>query len=110
MQVRIAFEALDPRILPDMGVKVSFLAEAEHAAAAAPSAQPTTLVPKASVQSESGGTFVFVVRGDAVARQAVKTGGADGDRVEVLAGLHAGDRVVVTPPKELKDGTKVIVK
>jgi HlyD family secretion protein len=108
VQVRIAFEALDPKILPDMGVKVTFLRDADQAAV--PAAQPTTLVPKASVLAESGGTFVFAIRGDAVERRAVKTGGTDGDRVEVLAGLHAGDRVVVTPPRELKDGAKVIVK
>jgi len=108
VQVRIAFEKLDPRILPDMGIKVTFLREADEAAA--PAAQPTTLVPKASVQTENGGSFVFVVRGDAVERQAVKTGGNDGDRVEIMAGLHSGERIVVTPPKELKDGAKVVVK
>ena len=33
--------------------------------------------------------------GDRVERRAVKTGGADGDRVEVLAGVERGERVVV---------------
>ena len=53
---------------------------------------------------------MFVVTGDAVERRAVKVGGTDGDRVEVLAALHAGDRVVVSPPAELTDGAKVVVK
>ena len=108
VQVRIAFEQLDPRILPDMGIKVTFLREADEAAT--PAAQPTTLVPKASIQTENGNSVVFVVRGDAVERQAVKTGGNDGDRVEIMAGLHSGERVVVTPQKELKNGSKVVVK
>src|SRR5437016_14643288 len=74
--VRIAFEQLDPRILPDMGVKVTFLREAEDAATA--TARPTALVPKASLQAETGNTFVFVVTGDTVERRAIKTGGSDG--------------------------------
>jgi RND family efflux transporter MFP subunit len=109
VQVRIAFEQLDPRIIPDMGVKVTFLREADEKAPAA--AQPTTLVPKAAVQTAGAGSFVFVVRsGDTVERQAVRTGGTDGDRLEVLAGLRGGERVVLTPPPDLKDGAKVIVK
>ena len=36
--------------------------------------------------------------------------GTDGDRLEVVAGLHAGDLVILTPTKEIKDGTKIIVK
>ena len=57
--VRIAFEALDPRILPDMGVKVTFLREEDEAAA--PTAQPTKLVPKAAVQADDAGSYVFVI-------------------------------------------------
>jgi RND family efflux transporter MFP subunit len=109
VQVRIAFEQLDPRIIPDMGVKVTFLREADEKAPAV--AQPTTLVPKAAVQTASGSSFVFVVRGDdTVERRAVRTGGTDGDRLEVLGGLRGGERVVVAPPAELKDGAKVIAK
>ena len=107
VEVRIAFKALDPRILPDMGVKVTFLAEPD---AAEPKAQAATLVPKAAVKTESGAPFVFVVKGDAAERRAVRVGSADGDRVEVLAGLQAGDRVVLSPPAELHDGSKVVVK
>ena len=106
--VRIAFEALDPRILPDMGVKVTFLREEDEAAA--PVAQATKLVPKAAIRSDNTNSFVYVVTGDTVERRAVKAGGADGDRVEVLAALRAGERVVVSPLQELTDGAKVVVK
>ncbi len=95
--VRIGFKQLDPRILPDMGVKVTFLREADTAASAAV-AQAVTLVPAAAIKTDSGTTFAFVVNGDTVERRAVKVGGADGDRVEVLAGLKGGDRVVIAPP------------
>ena len=111
--VRIGFEQLDPRLLPDMGVKVTFLREEDEATAPARAAQPTTLVPKATMingQTDNGNSFVFVVAREAVERRAVKVGGADGDRVEVIAGLRPGERVVVSPPSNLIDGAKVVVK
>ncbi len=106
--VRIGFDHLDPRILPDMGVKVIFLRDAGDAPAMTP--QPSTLAPKAAVILDNGNNFVFVVNGATVERRAVKVGGTDGDRVEVIAGLHSGDRVVLSPPPDLKDGAKVMVK
>jgi multidrug efflux pump subunit AcrA (membrane-fusion protein) len=45
-----------------------------------------------------------------VERRAVRTGGTDGDRMEVLAGLTAGDRVVVSPPPTLQAGMKIDIK
>ena len=107
--VRIAFEALDPRILPDMGVKVTFLREADEGGEAA-AGQPVALAPQAAIRTDADRSVVFVIKGDRVERRAVQLGGTDGDRVEVLAGLHEGDRVVVSPPHDLGDGAKVQVK
>jgi RND family efflux transporter MFP subunit len=106
--VRIGFQKLDPRILPDMGVKVTFLREAD--AGDAPLAQGVTLVPQGAVKTDNGASYVYVVRADTVERRAVKTGGTDGDRLEVVAGLKAGDRVVISPPAELREGTVIVVK
>ena len=100
--VRIGFQALDPRVLPDMGVKVTFLREAD--AGQAPVAQSMTLVPQAAVQKDGESTFVFVVRQDTVERRAIKTAGTDGDRLEVVAGLKGGEQVVIAPPPELSEG------
>ncbi len=109
--VRIGFKKLDPRILPDMGVGVTFLREAAAtAAAASQSAQSVTLVPQGAVKTDSGTAFVFLVTGQTVERRAVKIGGTDGDRVEVLAGLKGGDRVVIAPPPDLAAGKQIIVK
>jgi RND family efflux transporter MFP subunit len=106
--VRIAFNQLDPRILPDMGVKVTFLREADVDAPAA--AQAVTLVPKAAVREDNGVRYAFVVRQDTVERRAIQTGGSDGDRLEVIAGLKGGDQVVVSPPPELAEGVPVVIK
>jgi multidrug efflux pump subunit AcrA (membrane-fusion protein) len=69
-----------------------------------------TLVPAAALTVEGDQTYAFVVAGNTVDRRAVRTGGADGDRVEVVAGLRAGDRVVVSPPPTLASGMAVMEK
>jgi len=106
--VRIGFDALDPRILPDMGVKVTFLRDAEESSAQA--AQPVSLIPKSAVRAENNQSYVFVVREETVERRAVRTGGLDGDRLEVVAGLTAADRIVVAPPPELEPGMPIVAR
>ena len=106
VRVRIGFDQLDPRILPDMGVKVSFLSEApEPASAAQP--RPRLLVPKAAIRTSDGASVVFVLHGDRVERRAVKVGASDGDLTEVVSGLNAGDRVVTEGAAALTDGARV---
>ena len=105
--VRLGFKKLDPRILPDMAIKVTFLREGDNAT---DGAQPTALVPRPAIKPVGTDNFAFVVRGDAVERRAVRLGGTDGDRVEVLAGLQPGDRVVLSPPPNLTEGSQVTVQ
>jgi RND family efflux transporter MFP subunit len=99
-------DRLDPRILPDMGIKVTFLREGDTER----EAKPVTLAPKAAIGSEDGEAFAFVVNNGVVERRAVKTAGTDGDRVEVTEGLAPGERVVLSPPPTLKPGDKVTGK
>ncbi len=104
VRVRIGFEELDDRILPDMGVKVSFRSgEAEPAETAA-----GLLVPGAAVFADTGRDLVFLVRGDRVQRRAVRLGDRRDDEVFVLSGLAEGDRVVVEAPDTLTDGETVV--
>jgi HlyD family secretion protein len=109
VKVRIGFDRLDPRILPDMGVKVSFLRD-EPVAAQAGTAAPRVLVPKGAVKTADGRSIVFVLKNDRVERRAVSVGLENGDQVEVLSGVSAGERVVVDGPQTLKDGDKVKVQ
>ena len=108
VRVRIAFEKMDPKILPDMGVKVSFLRDEQPGEAAAPVAR--FAVPKSAVRTVDGRTVVFVMKQDRVERRAVRTGLEEGDQVEVLSGVSAGERVVVEGPVDLKDGDRVKVQ
>ena len=107
VKVRIAFLERDPRIVPDMGVRVSFLADAPPAVSA--SASPSAIsVPAEAVVTREGKEVVFVIRDGRVAlREISAEPGRDGQR-RVSRGLAAGERVVLSPPPELKDGAKVV--
>jgi RND family efflux transporter MFP subunit len=107
VKVRIAFAELDPRILPDMGVKVTFLEEHVENDADAPVAR--ALVPQRAVRMDGDRQVVFVVAGGTAARRAVTLGRERGSDVEVLAGVAAGEQVVVSGPEELVDGQRVVV-
>lgn len=107
VEVRIKFDKLDPRILPDMGVKVTFLGEETRQAKNVPAG---VLVPQSAVRDDSGEKIVFVVKDDRVERHAVQVGTTNGAQTRVLAGLTPGDTVVVAGPGNLKDGEAVAVK
>lgn len=105
VRVRIAFDALEERILPDMGVKVAFLAE-EDAAADGP-APPRVAVPRAAIRTAEGKDVVFVVKDDRAERRAVRVAAGTGDEAFLLSGIAAGERVVVEGPADLADGDRV---
>ncbi|MGO9324293.1 MAG: efflux RND transporter periplasmic adaptor subunit [Terracidiphilus sp.] len=107
VEVRIAFDKLDPRILPDMGVKVTFLGEETKVGKEAPA---SVMVPQNAVRDDGGQKIVFLVTGDHVERHAVKVGTTNGAQTQILAGLVAGDTVVVGGPSNLKDGETVAIK
>jgi len=111
VKVRLGFEELDPRILPDMGVKVAFLedAPAGGGAGGAP-ARPAVTVPKAAVRKDGEHDVVLVVKDGRVERRAVGLGPAAGDDVTVLSGVSGGEQVVIEGPADLKDGAQVAVK
>jgi RND family efflux transporter MFP subunit len=105
--VRIGFEKLDPRILPDMGVKVAFLGAPQPVDARA---TPRVTIPKIAIRSDQGQDIVFVVVGDHVERRAIRQSLSQGDTASVVAGLTAGDRVVIEGPPDLADGRKVEIR
>jgi RND family efflux transporter MFP subunit len=112
VKVRISFDHLDPRILPDMGVKVAFLDDShKDEARAADSKGPTPiLVPDTAIVQEDGKSVVFLLREDKVERRAVRLGPARGSEATIVAGLADGDSVVTKPPAGLRDGQEVELK
>jgi RND family efflux transporter MFP subunit len=107
VKVRIAFDKLDPRILPDMGVKVTFLGQEKKQAKQAP---PGVMVPQNAVRDDSGQKIVFLVKGDHIERHAVRVGTINGAQTQILAGLAPGDTVVVGGPGDLKDGETIAIR
>ncbi|RZA21902.1 MAG: efflux RND transporter periplasmic adaptor subunit [Lysobacteraceae bacterium] len=104
VKVRVALKQKDARIVPEMGVRVSFLEEAKPAAA---DAKPGVLVPAAAIVQRGGKDVAFAMNGDAVQQRAVAVGRTLGDDREVLSGLSGGDAVVLDPPEKLADGSRV---
>lgn len=101
VKVRVGFDQLDPRILPDMSVKVAFRdnggATASH----------TVLVPKTSVLNRDGHDVVFIIRDGHAERRAVTVSDTQNDDSALSAGVDAGEKVVVDAPADLKDGMAV---
>jgi RND family efflux transporter MFP subunit len=105
VKVRISFDKLDPRILPDMGVKVTFLGDEP-----AKNTQPVLVIPSEAVQDDGGKKVVYLYKDGHVERRAVSVGNSRDTNVEILAGLHDGDPVVVKGAAGLHDGDAVQIK
>jgi HlyD family secretion protein len=112
-EVRLRLDHLDARILPDMEVKVAFLAENPLSTAAGPRERATpvlALVPRAALYEDHGQQVAFVLRGDRVERRVVRITTASGYEATVIAGLAPGEQVVVYGPPDLADGRKVVLR
>jgi RND family efflux transporter MFP subunit len=112
--VKLMDPASDPRILPDMGVKVTFLDEEDKPKANAKGRpeEPAfvAMVPRAAIRNEGATKYVFVVNNGSLQRHAVTVGPARGSDVEILAGIQPGAQVVVKGPEGLSDGQAVQLK
>ena len=110
VKVRVGFEQRDARMVPDMGVRVSFLSAKPAAGAdgAPPPAPKGVLVPPQALVQRDGGTVVFVVADGRVQQRSVKPAAGDiGGQKLLPDAVKAGERVVVSPPDSLKDGAAV---
>ncbi len=101
--VKVAFRELDPSVLPEMSVKVAFLAREP----AADERTAFTAVPAAAVVSGDGGERVFVVAGDRLSETRVTVGRRAGSLLELLEGPAVGTRVATGPADRLRDGARV---
>lgn len=105
VKVRVALKTKDPRIVPEMGVRVSFLESAQPAEAAKPQG---VRVPASAIVEREQKTVAFVVKDDArVEQRAITVGTTLNNDRQVTRGLSAGEVVVTTPLAELRDGSKV---
>lgn len=108
VKVRVALDQKDERVVPDMGVRVSFLASKGKQPQAAP--LPGVLLPPEALVQRDGGNAVFVVADGRAEQRAVKLGPDVGKFRLVTEGLKAGDSVVLSPPADLKQGSNIVSK
>jgi RND family efflux transporter MFP subunit len=108
VKVRIGLDVKDDRIVPDMGVRVSFLEDTPRAAAAqAREPAPAVLVPGSAVRKDGNQDIVFVVQNRRAQRRAVTLGAVSGESRTVLNGVGPGEAVIVDAPDGLRDGVAV---
>jgi RND family efflux transporter MFP subunit len=108
VKVRVGLDQKDARIVPDMGVRVSFLGPKVPAGTPAPKG---VLVPPQAVAQRDGRNVVFVVDGGKAIQRAVTPAAQDvGTMKRLPDGVKAGDRVVLSPPAALQDGASVAIE
>jgi RND family efflux transporter MFP subunit len=106
VMVKVRFLDQDPRILPEMSAKVAFL----ERAITSQEERPRVVVNPDAIVSREGSQIVFLAIGDHVKEIAIRTGEKMGDMLAVLDGVKVGDKVVLKPPKRLKNGSKISIK
>jgi RND family efflux transporter MFP subunit len=107
VKVRIGLDTKDDRIVPDMGVRVSFLEEQKQAASVP--APRGALVPASAIRTEGEHDVVYVFANKRAERRTVTLGGNFGEARQVLSGVAIGESVITDPPAQLKDGSAVSV-
>jgi len=105
VKVRLSFEKLDPRILPDMGIKVAFLEEGDDVARKA-----AAVMPADAVRGTESAPFCFVYSEGRLEKRPLRLGEKLGSNFEVISGPKAGESVVVEGPRDLKNGERARVK
>jgi len=103
VEVRVGFDELDSRILPDMGVKVAF----QEPGAASTSGRAGIVIPQSAVSESGGKQYVLLVVDNMVERRAIATAGERGQEILVSSGIASGDKVIINAPIGLKDGERV---
>jgi RND family efflux transporter MFP subunit len=103
VMVKVRFIDMDSRILPEMRAKVSFLSRPVQKG----EEKPRTVVNPSAIVTNGGKSAVFVVEENRVKEAPVTLGASLGDAVEVLGGVKPGERIVLKPPKRLKEGSRI---
>jgi RND family efflux transporter MFP subunit len=106
VKVRIALNTKDSRIVPDMGVRVSFFESRTMSAAAAAG----TWVADKAILKKDDKNFVFIVNDGKVKQTEVSVGEKRDADTMISKGLVGGETLVLNPSDKLRDGSSVVVK
>jgi len=103
VKVRVGFDKLDPRILPQMSVKVAF----REPGGAATASNRGVAVPNSAVQHQNGRETVLVVQNNRAEQRTVNVASVGPNEIIIAAGLNSGEKVILNPPATLKNGSPV---
>ena len=107
VMVKLRFDRLDPRILPEMSAKAAFL-ERDLTPA---EREPVLSVPSKALLRRGDKSLVFTLGPEGRALEvSVVPGQVGGDFTGLQGGLKPGDKVVLSPPESLKSGDKIKLK
>ena len=107
VRVRVGFDRLDPRILPQMSIKVAFRENTAATPAGTASAPRGVIVPQSALRSSDGRDIVFVFKNGRAERRAVAVARTQDSETLVSSGLAAGEKIIVEAPATLADGAAV---
>jgi RND family efflux transporter MFP subunit len=110
VQIKVSFDSLDTRVLPEMGAKVTFLADPVDTSKPGAAAPAVVWIPREAVREREGRAVIYVVEGGRARERGVSPRPFGADRVSVSGGLAAGEAVVLEAPPELKDNSRVRIK
>jgi RND family efflux transporter MFP subunit len=106
VKVRVAFDQLDPRILTDMGVKVSFLEDSTPQTAQ----RRAVKIPSSAIVTDGEKRYVWRVNDGKAERIAIRVGAQRDGESEVLAGVSSSDLLIAEPAPQLVNGSRVEIK
>jgi len=103
VMTKVRFDEIDPRVLPEMSAKVSFLSQE-----VTPEQQkPLLAVNPAAIAARDARAVVYVVKEGAATEVAVTPGITIGDLTAIAGSVKSGDKVVLRPAPELRNGAAV---
>ncbi len=105
VMTKVRFDAIDPRVLPEMSAKVSFLSQE-----VTPEQQkPLLAVSPDALATRDGRTVVFAIRGDKAVEVPVTAGARIGDVTAIAGAVKSGEKAVLKPAADLRTGTPVTI-
>ena len=105
VMTKVRFDALDPRILPEMSAKVAFLTQE-----ITPDQQkPLTAVSPEAIVQRDGRTVLFVVRKDRAVAVPVTPGAKLGELTAITGDAKSGEKAVLKPAPDVVDGASIRV-
>lgn len=106
VRVRIRLIEKDERVLPDMGVRVSFL---QKIAETSGPKKEGVIVPNAAVYKDDNSSFVLLVKNGRILIQEIEVAEETSNYSRVIKGIRAGDQVVASYDEDLENNQKVSI-